>query len=264
VVVIGVGYSTHMWSRRMLKKSASFVLASFRPSTYPRGYASALHSLRPCWTNFLSILPGILPLPQTPGPLNFHRVTIVFPQPARFLNVWVLILSLIAVGCSSSPVGIPETLEPHIDKNLTFTEVLASPESYKGRLILLGGEILKAKRLKAGTQVELLQLPLNNDQEPTMDLTQSQGRVLVLHQEFLDPAILTPGMLVTFVGEVSGAIIEKMDEVDYRYPTLTVKHWHVWSPGTFDDRRGASSFGLFGGMGVGGGSRGGGGFGIGF
>src|SRR6267143_530614 len=41
---------------RMLKKSASVVLASFRPSTYPREYASALHSLRPCWTAFLSIL----------------------------------------------------------------------------------------------------------------------------------------------------------------------------------------------------------------
>jgi O-antigen ligase len=63
---------------RMLKKSASFVLASFSPSTgtrpphhsaartdlvllirrtvRPRGYASALHSLRPCWTAFLSIL----------------------------------------------------------------------------------------------------------------------------------------------------------------------------------------------------------------
>jgi len=109
-----------------------------------------------------------------------------------------VILSLIAAGCSSSPVGIPETLELHIDKNLTFTEVLASPESYKGRLILLGGEVLKAKRLKEGTQVELLQLPLNNDQEPTIDLTQSQGRVLVLHQEFLDPATLMPGMLVTF------------------------------------------------------------------
>jgi len=33
---------------RKLKKPASSVLASFRPSTYPRGYASALHSLRPC------------------------------------------------------------------------------------------------------------------------------------------------------------------------------------------------------------------------
>ena len=40
----------------MLKKSASIVLASFRSSTYPRGYASGLHSLRPCWTAFLSIL----------------------------------------------------------------------------------------------------------------------------------------------------------------------------------------------------------------
>ena len=40
----------------MLKKTSSFVLASFRPSTYPRGYASPLRSLRPCWTAFLSIL----------------------------------------------------------------------------------------------------------------------------------------------------------------------------------------------------------------
>lgn len=184
---------------------------------------------------------------------------------SRFLKVWVGILSLIVVGCSSSAAGIPETLEPQIDKNVTFTEVLTSPESYKGRIILLGGEILKAKRLKEGTQVELLQLPLNKDREPTTDLTQSQGRVLVLHQEFLDPATLTPGMLVTFVGEVSGGIIEKMDEVDYRYPTLTVKHWHVWSPATFDDRRGGPYFGVFGGSGFGGGgSRGGAGVGIGF
>ncbi len=35
---------------------ASFVLASFRPSTYPGGYASVLHSLRPCRTAILSLL----------------------------------------------------------------------------------------------------------------------------------------------------------------------------------------------------------------
>ena len=80
---------------------------------------------------------------------------------SRLLKVWVLILSLIVAGCSSSPVKIPEILESQIDKNVTFTEVLTSPESYTGRLILLGGEILKSKRLKEGTQVELLQLPLN-------------------------------------------------------------------------------------------------------
>jgi hypothetical protein len=46
----------------MLKQSASVVLASFRPSTYPRGYASAFHSLRPCWTDCLSILEEYAPV----------------------------------------------------------------------------------------------------------------------------------------------------------------------------------------------------------
>ena len=41
---------------RMLKKSASGVLASLRSSTYAKPYASHLRSLRPCWTAFLSIL----------------------------------------------------------------------------------------------------------------------------------------------------------------------------------------------------------------
>ena len=182
----------------------------------------------------------------------------------RFLNVGVVILLLVASGCSSSLVGIPETLEQQIDQKLTFTDLLASAESYQGRLMLLGGKILKAKRLKDGTQVELLQLPLNKDREPTPDLTRSQGRVLVLHQRLLDPATLTLGLLVTFVGEVSGATTDQLDEVDYRYPTLTVKHWYVWSPATLNDRRSGPSIGVYGGMGVGGGSRGGGGFGIGF
>ena len=64
---------SHLRTSMMLKKSVfspaqpphaktrfspSFVLASFRPSTYPRGYASALHSLRPRRTAFLTILRG--------------------------------------------------------------------------------------------------------------------------------------------------------------------------------------------------------------
>ena len=43
-----------------MKNASSVVLASFRSSTYPRGYASGLHSLRPCWTAFLSILQWFL------------------------------------------------------------------------------------------------------------------------------------------------------------------------------------------------------------
>jgi len=94
----------------MLKKSASIVLASFRPSTCRLRFSevvstgggfpfakihcmgdrptrsavctsSGLHSLRPCWTAFLSILHGILLLPWMCKQLNFHCATIVFPRP---------------------------------------------------------------------------------------------------------------------------------------------------------------------------------------
>jgi len=41
---------------RMLKKAASFVLASLRGSTYGKEYASPLRSLRPRRTAFLNIL----------------------------------------------------------------------------------------------------------------------------------------------------------------------------------------------------------------
>ena len=182
---------------------------------------------------------------------------------SKVLTVLVLSLLPFATGCSTSPAGIPEALEPQIDKNLTFTEVLASPESYKGHLILLGGETLTAKRLKKGTQIEVLQLPLTTDQKPMIDRTRSQGRALVLLPE-VDPATLTPGTLVTFVGEINGSIIEKLDEDEYRFPILTVKHWHVWPPPINYGRRGGPYFGVFGGTGVGGGVRGGGGVGIGF
>jgi hypothetical protein len=59
------------WHSRTLKKLASIVLASFRPSTYLREYASGLHSLRPCWTNFLSVLRGSVLLSKV-GAVEAH------------------------------------------------------------------------------------------------------------------------------------------------------------------------------------------------
>jgi hypothetical protein len=56
-LVYGKHYNTGLIGTiRMLKKSASFVLASLKGSTYDAKYDSPLRSLRPCWTAFLSIL----------------------------------------------------------------------------------------------------------------------------------------------------------------------------------------------------------------
>ena len=67
----------------MLKKSASFVLASLRDSTYDTKYDSPLRSLRPCWTGFLSILMECFVFFMMSRPLKACCDERVFPQPAN-------------------------------------------------------------------------------------------------------------------------------------------------------------------------------------
>jgi outer membrane lipoprotein len=155
-------------------------------------------------------------------------------------------------------------MEPLVDRTVLFRDVLTSPESYKGLVLVLGGEVLKATRLKDSTQIELLQLPLEAGEEPSFDRQQSQGRFLAMQQGFLDPATVVKGTRVTIVGEVSGGKTDRLDDVEYRYPTLILKHLHIWPVQSYGRRQPGFSIGVFGGMGVGGGTRGGGGFGIGF
>jgi outer membrane lipoprotein len=159
-------------------------------------------------------------------------------------------------GCASHVV-VPEALEAQLAKDVTFAQILAAPESFIGKRIVIGGEVLKAKRTEAGTLIEVLQLPLNADYEPTLVRTDSQGRFLALAQDLLDPATIRKGTAVTLVGEVTGARMDRLDEVEYRYPTFGVKHLYVWPPEYAGDRRSGISIGMFGGMGIGGGSRGG-------
>ena len=180
----------------------------------------------------------------------------------QFISPWMVTMVVLA-GCSTQRI-VPESLEPRVDRTVTFRDVLASPESYTGRVLVLGGEVLKAKRLRAGTEIEVLQLPLDDEEKPSRDRQQSQGRFLALQQEFLDPATVAEGTRVTLVGEISGTKTHRLDDVEYRYPTLILKYLHVWPVQSYGQRQPGPSIGVFGGMGIGGGTRrGGGGFGLG-
>lgn len=115
-----------------------------------------------------------------------------------------------------------------VDRTLAFAQLKVSPDSYRGHLVIVGGEVLSAKRLKEGTRIEVLQIPLEDSQAPGKDRTASEGRFLAIQQEFLDPATIPPGTRVTIVGEVTGATTLLLDETDYTYPTLEIKHLKVW------------------------------------
>jgi len=150
-------------------------------------------------------------------------------------------------------------MESQIDKTVSFNQVIADPDAYRGKTVLIGGEVLKAKGEKDGTQLEVLQLPLESSHRPTTQRTGSRGRFLAFNRGFLDPATFADGTPVTIVGEVTGVRTQQLDETEYRYPTIEIKHLHVWDDTAYDQPASRPWFGIFGGVGVGGGGTGGGG-----
>lgn len=80
-----------------------------------------------------------------------------------------------------------------------------------------------------GTRIEVIQLPLANDDEPQGRLVDSQGRFLAFHKEFLDPATIPTGTRIT-VGEVTGSTTLMLDEVGYAYPTVAIASLTIWPP----------------------------------
>ena len=148
-------------------------------------------------------------------------------------RIWTVVgslfLLLAASGCATrSYDAVPSDLRSQVDRTVAFTELKESPDSYRGRLVVLGGEVLSAKRLKEGTRIEVLQLPLSGAQDPVYNRTASQGRFMALQKEFLDPAKLPPGTRVTITGEVTGSTTQPLDESQYTYPVLDVKSLTVW------------------------------------
>ncbi len=134
---------------------------------------------------------------------------------------------LLLPACAGQSI-LPLEIEKQVDATVSFAQVKEAPMRHVGTVIVIGGEVLNATRLKEHTRLNILQLPTSKTHEPTMDRTQSQGRVLAFQAEFLDPATVPAGTRITIVGKVSGAMTELLDEMDYTYPTVTILFLKVW------------------------------------
>jgi outer membrane lipoprotein len=143
-----------------------------------------------------------------------------------FVRLLVIGILLVALGCASTE-GTGDA--SGASSTIAFQQVKAAPDSFRGQSVVFGGEVLAARRMKDGTRIEILQLPLDRSGYPGNELTQSQGRFVAIQREFLDPATIPYGTRVTVSGEVTGTITLPLDETEYTYPVVEAKHLQVWS-----------------------------------
>jgi outer membrane lipoprotein len=127
-------------------------------------------------------------------------------------------------GCA--PVISPEILK-QIDPNVTFSALVADPERYMGRTVLLGGTIVQTVPKTGETEIEVVQKDLLSSGEPRLT-DKSEGRFLVVVERFLDPAIYRPDRGLTVAGKVQGAVVRPIGEINYRYPVIAALELHLW------------------------------------
>jgi outer membrane lipoprotein len=140
---------------------------------------------------------------------------------------FVLIGLVLALSACAPPFS-RSTLN-QVDTQISFQVLARDPESYIGKTVLLGGNIIEIYMESDQTWIEILQKPLDSQQRPQYTDV-SYGRFFIHFPDFRDPAIYAPGREITIVGEVEGVRIQKIREMDYSYPVIVPKESHLWQP----------------------------------
>jgi outer membrane lipoprotein len=139
---------------------------------------------------------------------------------------WFLLFILVLLsGCAHV---ISKDLRTKSDLSLALSLVRQNPDASKGKMVVWGGEIIETVNQKdKSTLIEVFQKPLAWRGEPK-ETVYSEGRFLVLSDNYLDPYVFRRGKKITVAGEIIGEKIKPLGEMEYRYPLLSSKQIYLW------------------------------------
>ncbi len=159
--------------------------------------------------------------------------------------LWGAVLFLTA--CAST---IPPEVLTGVDRAVSFQRLREDPDAFKGKTVVLGGDIIQTENQTQSTRLVVLQLPLDGDLKP-LGNDQSEGRFMIVAPEFLDPAIYAKGRRITAVGKVTGKETRPLSGIPYVYPVMEKRYLHLWPVERSSGAEPRVQFGIGIGIGIG-------------
>ena len=141
--------------------------------------------------------------------------------PLRLLGISLVFLVL---GCAS---GFSREVRSQVNYHDEFTALQTALEEHIGKVVMLGGKILKTDAYPSSSEITVLQLPLDSSNRPR-DGDDSEGRFLIRSGQFLDPAVYQQWRLLTVVGKLIGSESRSIGGFEYNYPVveaIEIKPW---------------------------------------
>jgi outer membrane lipoprotein len=157
------------------------------------------------------------------------RGAVLPPLLAALFGVVSCAESVHQVQRESGLLGVPSELATQIDSSVRFVDLQETPANYVGRMVMLGGIVLGAKRTEAETEIEILELPVGPNGPLTEDRLRSKGRFIAVRSASIDPATLPPGTPVSIIGAMKGSTTKPLDEGEFTYPVLEAQHIVNWN-----------------------------------
>ena len=141
------------------------------------------------------------------------------------IRFFVLVLVVVAVSGCSYPIS--QQYRREATRAPAFPVVLKDPTAYTGTIVLWGGTIIETVTLTQGSEVFVLQTPLDYMEKPEA-ARYSEGRFVAKSSSFLDPEIYKNGKRITLAGEIIGKETLPLGKSQYTYPVVAIKELHLW------------------------------------
>jgi outer membrane lipoprotein len=139
----------------------------------------------------------------------------------------IVALSTVALLFQGCTYAISPEMSARVDKTISFEMIQADPDTFKGKLVLLGGTIAQTSSTRQGTVIEVVQKPLDYWGKPKRT-DRTGGRFLVVSAGYLDAMIFAPGREITMAAEVQGTRSKALDEMEYSYPVVLARELKLW------------------------------------
>ena len=136
---------------------------------------------------------------------------------------WILLL----LNACAHPIS--GEFRDQVDPDLSFTQVLQSPNDHVGKKVVLGGMIVETRNLKDATEIEVVEKDLDCFGYPNSS-DQSRGRFVFRKRGYLEAEIFKKGRMITGGGTLVASQSGKIEETEYQFPVIEVEELKLWDP----------------------------------
>ena len=112
-------------------------------------------------------------------------------------------------------------------KDLPFSRLIGNTSAYLDKMFIFGGLIAETKITDQGTEIEVVQSPLDGFGS-IIDEDVSEGRFILRTAGNLDPMIYRQGRYIVMAGILTGSRKKMFSDIEYNYPVFEAKEIYLW------------------------------------